>query len=157
MNSDRSFRRLVFIGALTSVFAIGLLLSFFQQRQYLRALDAGLQHFERALSQVAGVPNPEVSALLPVLNAAREVSARSNHPIEHSVWLPALQLLPAEGLAQRAGGLYPEVLRQVLFPRIVRRLEEQLRVNAEHPELAYDALKLYGMLGGTEEWAKTGR
>lgn len=145
------------IGALTSVFVIGLLLSFFQQRQYLAALDGGLHHFERALGEILGVPNPEISALLPVLNAAREVSTRSNHPIEHSTWLPALQLLPAEGLAQRAGGLYPDVLRLVLFPRIVRRLEEQLRVNAEHPELAYDALKLYGMLGGADEWATTGK
>ncbi len=155
--AGRQLGALVFIGALTSVFVIGLLLSFFQQRQYLAALDGGLHRFERALGEILEVPNPEISALLPVLNAAREVSTRSNHPIEHSAWLPALQLLPSEGLAQRAGGLYPDVLRRVLFPRIVRRLEEQLRVNAEHPELAYEALKLYGMLGGADEWATTGK
>ncbi|GJD50506.1 hypothetical protein OPKNFCMD_3249 [Methylobacterium crusticola] len=105
------------------------------------------------------------------LSLAADTTGRPNQPVDLLATLAAmnsLQALPTGwdahdaavpleeqgGLSQRgrlaraAHGEYVRALRQILLPRLVQLLEEQIRTSLRDPNELYGALMIYVMLGG---------
>lgn len=83
---------------------------------------------------------PKVSA---VLDAAAALAATDPQPLGH--WLG----LSSHTQLQAAGHLaYQDALAHLLYPRLIWRLEQQIRQNMQNPPLLYDATRVYLLLGG---------
>ncbi len=119
------------------------------QRQ-IDASAAALSAFEQTARGVPLDPigDSDLAQLAPALDAARALPfGYEPKPTTTSFW-------PSLGLAQQgklnAGALatYRHGLQYGLLPRLVWRLEAQMRGNMSRPDFLYEATRVYLMLGG---------
>jgi type VI secretion system protein ImpL len=103
------------------------------------------------------VADDDLARLAPLLDQARTLPRGADEPS----WLPA-------GLSQRdklnasASAVYRHALQWGLLPRLMWRLETQLRGNLNNPDFLYEATRVYLMLGNAgpldaslvREWMK---
>ena len=88
--------------------------------------------------------------LPPVVAALNELSDMPTNPVLND---PDPELRVRYGLYQgevigtQAAQTYRAALNQRFLPRLLLRLEEQMTANMQNPELLYEALKIYLMLG----------
>ncbi len=104
------------------------------------------------------VNDANLAAIAPLLDQARALPDGYDHPARGT----------GIGLSQRAKigaasrELYRQALERVLLPRLIWRLEGQIRGNLDKPEFAYEATRVYLMLGNqgpldpalVSEWMK---
>ena len=88
------------------------------------------------------VADDDLPAVTPVLDSAAALPA-GTAPI---LALPGLS--QSGKLRQGAAQAYREALRTVLLPRLVWRLEAQMRARPGDPDFLYEATRVYLMLGG---------
>ncbi|MBY0330204.1 MAG: type VI secretion system membrane subunit TssM [Acetobacteraceae bacterium] len=88
------------------------------------------------------VTDGDFAAILPYLNTARPLPAAATAE-------PAggLGLSQAEQLKVGAEAAYRRALDRALMPRLLARLESQIRGNFQRPEFLYEATRIYLMLG----------
>ncbi len=80
---------------------------------------------------------------MPLLDAARAL------PPARQGWLVDLPgLSQASKLAASDQAIYRHVLERVLLPRLVWRIEQQMRAGIDKPDFLYEATRVYLMLGG---------
>ncbi|TAJ83509.1 type VI secretion system membrane subunit TssM [Reyranella sp.] len=91
------------------------------------------------------VNDSDLPRLLPLLDAARnlEKAAGSGGGI-----LANFDLSQAAKLRAGAETVYRHALGYALLPRLIWRLEAQMRGNFTHPDFLYEATRVYLMLGG---------
>ncbi len=159
-------RAVGFAGAAIVVLAAGALLWRIQgiERRQIDAADAALKHYEQAAGQLKldPVADADLPRLLPWLDQARALS----ESLDKSAAAPPpwwkLGLSQEAKLAAAAHEVYRHALERALLPRLVWRLEAQLRGNMNQPEFLYEATRVYLMLGGAgpldrdlvDEWMK---
>ncbi|MEA2767426.1 MAG: type secretion system protein ImpL [Acetobacteraceae bacterium] len=99
-------------------------------------------------SQLAGmtldpISNDDLTRIAPLLDAAAAL------PRGQGLWLTAIPgLSQSEKLTQSDRLIYRNVLQQILLPRLVWRLEAQMRARFGDPDFLYEATRVYLMLGG---------
>ena len=104
--------------------------------------------YERTASglQLDPVADADLPRLLPLLDQARALP----HGYDHSArrWCVAV-LRPVAGRQAGAGArsVYRHALERVLLPRLIWRLEAQMRGNLSRPDFLYEATRVYLMLG----------
>jgi type VI secretion system protein ImpL len=117
---------------------------------------AGYEQTARGL-KLDPVADDDLARLAPLLNGARSLP----HGADEPSWLPA-------GLSQRdkldasAHTVYRHALQWALLPRLMWRLETQLRGNLNRADFLYEATRIYLMLGNAgpldaslvREWMK---
>lgn len=109
-----------------------------------RAIEAGaaaLASYEQAATglKLDPVDDADLPALLPLLDRAA-AAIPPGAPDEGG-------LLSQDGkIAAGLRGVYRHALERALFPRLIWRLEAQLRGNLANPELLYEATRVYLML-----------
>ena len=117
---------------------------------------AGYEQTARSLP-LDPVADDDLARLAPLLDQARALP----HGADEPSWLPA-------GLSQRdkldasARAVYRHALQWALLPRLMWRLETQLRGNLNNPDFLYEATRVYLMLGNAgpldaslvREWMK---
>lgn len=104
-----------------------------------QALDA----YERT---ARGLPlDPVGDADLPRLAPLLDAAAALQRP-QSSIW--ALGFSQDEKLAAASGAVYRHALGNALLPRLVWRLETQMRGRLSQPDFLYEATRVYLMLGG---------
>ena len=102
---------------------------------------AGYEQIARGL-KLDPVADDDLARLAPLLNQARALP----HGADEPSWLPA-------GLSQRdkldasARTVYRHALQWALLPRLMWRLETQLRGNLNRADFLYEATRIYLMLG----------
>jgi type VI secretion system protein ImpL len=92
-----------------------------------------------------------------LLDLARDLPKGGAEP----AWLPAI-LSQQEKLAVSASAVYRHALEWALLPRLMYRLEAQLRSHLDNPDFLYEATRVYLMLGNAgpldaslvREWMK---
>ena len=89
------------------------------------------------------VADADLPRLLPLLNAARDL-ARAGQ--DGGSW--GLGLSQADKLRTGAEAVYRHALEYALLPRLIWRLEAQMRGNLTRPDFLYEATRVYLMLGG---------
>lgn len=93
------------------------------------------------------VADDDLLRLAPLLDQARALPQRASSGAgTSSSWL-MLGQSQNEKLAASAGAVYRHALAWALLPRLVWRLEAQLRGNLDRPDFLYEATRIYLMLG----------
>jgi type VI secretion system protein ImpL len=91
------------------------------------------------------VNNSDLPRLLPLLDAARNLQKTAGEP---SGILSRFDLSQAAKLRTGADTVYRHALGYALLPRLIWRLEAQMRGNFTNPDFLYEATRVYLMLGG---------
>jgi type VI secretion system protein ImpL len=110
-----------------------------QQVAGYRALIAGI-----GVNPVADTDLPKI---VPPLNILRDLpgnpAATDPDPPTELTW----GLWQGDSIGSEAAQTYRGALNQLLLPRLLLRLEEQMAANLNNSDLLYEALKIYLMLG----------
>jgi type VI secretion system protein ImpL len=140
-------------------FAVALLVVLAAGALLWRVWDAGQQQIEaartalKAYEQTASafpldpVTDADMPRLLPVLNAAARVSHETAAAATTSPPWWTLGLSQRDKLAASARAVYRHALENALLPRLIWRLEAQLRGSMSQPNFLYEATRVYLMLG----------
>jgi len=136
--------------------------------------SSGQQQIAAAQAQLAGyeqvarglpldpVADDDLMRLVPLLDRARALEqAASAAAAAPQSWL-MLGLSQRDKLAVSAQTVYRHALTWALLPRLIWRLEAQLRGNPDRPDFLYEATRIYLMLGNAgpldaalvHEWMK---
>ncbi len=91
------------------------------------------------------VADADFARVAPLLDQARALPFGAGAPAPTRQWFPGLSQIGK--LRAGAGEAYRHALDDILLPRMVRRLEQQVRASFENPALLYDATRVYLMLG----------
>jgi len=104
--------------------------------------------------QVAGsgltlnpVQDARLDLVLPPLQTLRTMPAGYDQSRAGTPWSLRFGLYQGDKLGVDADTAYRRALNGLLLPRLLYRLESQLRANINDPEFVYQALKVYLMLG----------
>jgi len=110
-------------------------------------MAAALNIYEKIAKETTFDPvnDADLPRLLPLLDAARELSttAKASSPL-----LAGFDLSQTAKLRGGAEGVYRHALGYALLPRLIWRLEAQMRGYFTQPEFLYEATRVYLMLGG---------
>ena len=87
------------------------------------------------------VQSPDLSRVLGYIEASRAL------PPAAAGEGPAFRLSQQEMLGSGAESAYHRVLDRVLLPRLLARLEQQIREGIQRPDFLYEAVRVYLMLG----------
>ncbi len=89
------------------------------------------------------VHDADLPAIVPLLDQARALPHGYDQPAARG-WL----LSQDDKLAAGARTVYRHALERFLLPRLLWRLEQQMRQNLDRPDFLYEATRVYLMLGG---------
>jgi type VI secretion system protein ImpL len=93
------------------------------------------------------VSDDDLVRIAPLLDAAAALPPGRGK--SQAGWLTAIPgLSQSEKLAQSDRLIYRNALQQILLPRLVWRLEAQMRARFDDPNFLYEATRVYLMLGG---------
>ncbi|MBB5460071.1 type VI secretion system membrane subunit TssM [Paraburkholderia sp. Cpub6] len=137
------------LAAIGIVTVLALVL-FFVSYQRNRAYVADVRQHVAGLQKLAQTTQPGDNplALLPLLNAARDLPGGYADRDRSVPWLSRLGLYQGDKLGLEAQTSYRRLLRQTLLPLVVSRMEEELRRgDANNPDFQYEVLRAYLMLG----------
>jgi type VI secretion system protein ImpL len=119
-------------------------------RRQIDRTAAAFARYEKtaAALRLDPVDDADLPRVLPLLDAARALPGGYDSPRPRaSSWFP-LSLSPRAELAAGARAVYRHALERVLLPRLIWRLETQMRGNFDRPQFLYEATRVYLMLGG---------
>jgi type VI secretion system protein ImpL len=94
------------------------------------------------------VGDTDLPGIVPALNLLRSIPGNT---AAEAVEVPSSLgwgLYQGGVIGDEAAQAYRAALNQHLLPRLLMRLEEQMQANLNNPDLLYEALKIYLMLGG---------
>jgi type VI secretion system protein ImpL len=131
--------------------------SFVANESLLAQVETDLQTYQTASAAIPGNPvgDTDLPGIVPALNTLRDVPVNPV-PVRVNPDLPDPRdppssyewgLYQGEILANQTGQAYRAALNQHLLPRLLLRLESQIQGSMQEPELLYEALKVYLMLG----------
>ncbi len=92
------------------------------------------------------------SACCPLLDAARAIARGFATRANHVPLTMGFGLYQGEKLGSQSERAYRRILNKALLPRVILRLEEQIRQSSGDPDYLYDALRVYLMLGSDEHY-----
>jgi type VI secretion system protein ImpL len=134
------------IGMLLLLTSAGLITSYVRNQNYVADValrTADIEELARA-TPAQGSPG----GTLPLLNAVRDIPGGYADRDDSVPLLNGLGLYQGGKLGAGAQTTYRQLLRSTLLPRIVNRMETQLRRgDANNPEYMYELLRVYLMLG----------
>jgi type VI secretion system protein ImpL len=121
-------------------------------------VNAQLAQYEQLANaqKLDPVSDGDLSSVVPILNAARALPYGEDSPSA------GMGLSQAKKYHVGTKLLYHHALERILLPRLIWRLEYQMRENLEKPDFLYEATRVYLMLGSqgpmdhdlVEEWEK---
>lgn len=111
-----------------------------------QAFESYMERYRELAAKTSFDPvnDADLANLLPLLNAARDLSSASAAP---GLW-GGLDLSQTEKLRAGASNVYEHVLANAFLPRLVWRLEGQMRGFLTQPTILYEATRVYLMLQG---------
>ncbi|MGJ4856846.1 type VI secretion system membrane subunit TssM [Labrys sp. La1] len=120
--------------------------TYYQNSRALAQADERINSYERL---VQGIPVRDVAdtdflRILPALNDLRGVSDGFSNT---EIWQVGFGLDQRDKIAGRQREAYQRALNSLLLPRLMVQLQKQL-ADTSNVRQTFDALKLYGMLGG---------
>ncbi len=145
----RALRLAGFAGTIAVVLAAGGWLFAVQHGASARIAQAqaALDDYEQAAGGLPldRVSDADLARLVPLLDQARAIRDGLAGTAPGDWW--TLGLSQNEKLAAAGRGLYRHALERVMLPRLLWRLEAQMRGNLNQPDFLYEATRVYLMLG----------
>ncbi|WP_207000312.1 type VI secretion system membrane subunit TssM [Trinickia mobilis] len=137
---------LALIGLLAVLALVGFFISYQRNLSYVQSVAQRVSALNRLAQNTPAGDDP--LALLPLLNAARDIPGGYADRESSVPWLSRLGLYQGDKLGLEAQASYRRLLRQALLPLVVQRMEEELRRgDANNPDFQYEVLRAYLMLG----------
>ncbi len=139
------------VAAIVLVAAAAWATSFSRNHLYIDTVDQRVVEIEARIDALAPEERNPLG-VLPLLDAARAIPrgyAERKDPVPLTM---GLGLYQGEKLGSQAERAYQRILNKALLPRIILRLEEQIRQSGGDPDYLYDALRVYLMLGSDEHY-----
>ena len=141
--------------AVVALAGIGLItawtVSYFNNKKYLEATSARAEQVRELLQATPNRATADLLPILPALQATRALAAVD----EHVPWSMRMGLFQGKKLDSAARAAYQRMLGDAVLPRLVLRIEEQLRQGAATPVTLYEALKAYVMLHDPQHFDAT--
>ncbi|HOB62092.1 MAG TPA: type VI secretion system membrane subunit TssM [Candidatus Competibacteraceae bacterium] len=130
---------------ITVIAAVLWLASYARNEIYVRAVEKQRLVVDQQIKALSP-DQVDPAATLSLLNAARTIPGGYDDRDAGTPWLMGFGLYQGDKLGSEAQAIYTRLLQQALLPRIILRMEEQLRQNTKNPGALYDTLKVYLML-----------
>ena len=131
--------------------------SYFANQELLSFVQTEVDRYQTAAAAIPGNPvgDTDLPGIVGALNILRDIPV---NPIAAKVREPDLDEVEVDGaltyglyqgdvIGNQAGQTYRAALNERLLPRLLLRLEDQLQGNLNNPDLLYEGLKIYLMLG----------
>ncbi|WP_095587986.1 type VI secretion system membrane subunit TssM [Actibacterium ureilyticum] len=108
-----------------------------------------IDDYQALAAQIPASPigDSDLPSVVPALNTLRGLPANPTVGDEGPEARLTYGLYQGRVLGSQAQQTYRAALNQHLLPRLLLRLEEQMQANMDNPDLLYEALKIYLMLG----------
>jgi type VI secretion system protein ImpL len=134
---------------ITALAALGWFTSYTANNTHVKQVADSIVEYQQVAGEARGT-STAVTDILPRLDALRAASeVASQHeqgvPMHMRLWL-----YQGDALGDAATDAYIREMNNAFVPFIAARLEEQLKLSSKDPELQYEALKTYLMLGDPE-------
>ncbi|MFD1745002.1 type VI secretion system membrane subunit TssM [Rhizobium helianthi] len=147
-------RRQVFIrratyavaGVLVAVVLASWIATYVQNSTALASADRRLEAYEQ-LSRGIPIQNVKDTDFLRILPALDNLAAIPNDFEQARAWPVSFGLDQQQKVEGRQRDAYQRALNALLLPRLMVQLQREMQ-NDKEPQKAFNALKLYGMLGG---------
>ena len=133
------------LAVLSLLLIVGWTVSFVRNQVLIKDVADAAADVSKQVATVPPLPNGDVLAVLPVLDASRKIPTGYDDRDASVPWSRAFGLSQSGKLGTQASRAYLNLLRDVFMPRVALRLEQQIR-DADSPEVRYEALKTYVML-----------
>lgn len=124
--------------------------SFTRNQVYVGKMEDNVADYEAIAAKPVNKSNSDFEEILPRLESAKALTTVYPGDEEGVPFTMGLGLYQGDTLGDAADEAYVRELNQVFLPRIKTRLEEQLLSVYGDPDLQYEALKTYLMLGDPE-------
>lgn len=123
--------------------------SFLGNQALIDDVEAQISAYRATAATIPPSPvgDTDLPGVVPALNILRDMPV---NPVTGQTQVPdglGWGLYQGKVLGSEAGQTYRAALNEHLLPRLLLRLEEQLRVSINEPEALYEILKIYLMLG----------
>ncbi len=129
----------------------GLLTSYFRNQSYVAEVSQKVADINK-LAAALPAQGSELQTL-PLLNAIRELPGGYAQRDQGAPLLMRFGLYQGDKLGAGAQAVYQKMLRETLLPRIINRMEEQLRRDsANNADFLYETLRVYLMLGDAKHF-----
>jgi len=137
--------------ALTLLVIVGWIISYASNSALIGDAVAATQTAAQILDDTP-LDNLDPLVVLPALDAARAIPGSSGDTESGARLLSRLGLYQGNKLGSQADAAYRRVLVEILMPRLILRMEDQLRGGAPSPDFQYEALKAYLMLDSRDHY-----
>ena len=137
--------------ALTVLIIVGWIVSYVNNKALISEAAAATQVAAQALDDTP-LDNSDPLVVLPALEATRSIPGSSGDTESGARLLSRLGLYQGNKLGRQADSAYRRVLVEILMPRLILRLEDQLRRGGDSPDFQYEALKAYLMLDSRDHY-----
>ncbi|AML50706.1 type VI secretion system membrane subunit TssM [Falsihalocynthiibacter arcticus] len=144
-------KRAAFAAAISAAIFMGVVWaqSFQGNTAVAKATQTDLDAYRSAIAQIP--PNPvgdtDLASIIPALNILRDLPDNPQMDADLSSEGRGWGLFQGKIMNNQERQSYRASLNQFLLPRLFLRLENQLQTNINNPDLLYDALKVYLILG----------
>ena len=136
---------------LTALIIVGWAVSYINNKGLINEATAATQSAAQALDDTPP-DNRDPLIVLPALDAARGIPGSSGDTESGGRLLSRLGLYQGNKLGSQADSAYRRVLVEIMMPRLILRMEEQLRSGGPSPDFQYEALKAYLMLDSRDHY-----
>lgn len=147
------FQRLAYAGAIAIAIAAGIawFTSYSRNQSYIDLVELKTQEAEQ---QVEAVEPTDLSleGVVNALDTVRRIPGGYEDQDAPVPLLTRLGLYQGDKLGEQAQFAYSNALKNLFLPRIVLRLEDQLRQGNNNSDFTYEALKVYLMLDDREHF-----
>ena len=118
----------------------------------IRRADEGLAAYRQSLTEtkLSPVDGDDLARVAPLLDAARPPRQETSNPADggpSQAGITQAGLSQAEKISQSHRLAYRHALQRILLPRLVWRLENQIRSRFDDADFLYQAVRVYLMLG----------
>ena len=127
------------------------LLSWQGNRSLITDTEAQVTDVRKLLEKVSP-DQREALAVLPLLDAVRTLPGGYAERDEGTPWRLGFGLYQGDMLGSEATAVYRRMLHGALLPRLILRLEQQIRANQANPDILFVALKTYLMLENPDHY-----
>lgn len=125
--------------------------SYSRNRAYVAEVAGSVAAIEGQIESLAPQDRDPLG-VLPLLDAARAIPGGYGERGASTPWSMGLGLYQGDKLGTQAGRAYRRLLHRTLLPRVMLRLEDQIRQGTADPDRLYDALRIYLMLDDPDRY-----
>lgn len=127
-------------------------ISYARNKAYISTVQNKIAATSQQVDALQALDSADVVSLLPILQSVQELSTTAEVTSEHAPWSMGFGLYQGDKLAAASTNTYHRLLQDSFLPRIALGIELLLRTSSDRPELLYEALKAYLMLGDAEHF-----